>query len=268
LIEEVKMAPDGSYRVDIPSVKDAVSEEEWQTRVDLACAYRLVSHQGWLHGVANHISMRVPGEAEHFLLNPYGLEYREVTASSLVKIDLDGNKVMDSPFGVNQAGFVIHSAIHAARHDITCALHTHTEAGMAISALKCGLLPLSMSAIRFHNRMSYHDYEGVTLDTDERESIAAHLGPNNYAMILRNHGLLTLGRNIGEAYYLMYNLEKSCRSQLAAMATGAELEIPPEDVLEKSAQQSWQSGNNNTDVHPAWPAFMREMDALDPSYRN
>ena len=124
-----------------------------------------------------------------------------------------------------------------------------------------------MSAIRFHNRIAYHDYEGVTLDTEERERIAEHLG-NDYAMILRNHGLLTLGRNIGEAYYLMYNLEKACRAQLAAMATGAELEIPPEDVLEKSAGQSWQTGNNNMDVHPAWPAFMREMDDLDPSYRN
>ena len=261
------MVPDGSSRVDIPSLRGTVSEEEWQTRVDLACAYRLVAYQGWLHGIANHISIRVPGEDEHFLLNPYGLEFREVTASSLVKIDLDGNKVMDSPFGVNQAGFVIHSAIHAARKDITCALHTHTEAGMAVSALKCGLLPLNMSAIRFHNRIAYHDYEGVTLDTEERERIAEHLG-DHYAMILRNHGLLTLGRNLGEAFYLMYNLEKACRAQLSAMATGAELEIPPEDILEKSAQQSWQMGNNNMDVHPAWPAFMREMDDLDPSYRN
>lgn len=261
------MVPDGSYRVDIPSLKDRVSDEEWSARVDLACAYRLVAHQGWLHGIANHISMRVPGEDEHFLLNPYGLAYREVTASSLVKIDLDGNKIMDGPFGVNRAGFVIHSAIHAARKDITCAIHTHTEAGMAVSALKCGLLPLNMSAIRFHNRIAYHDYEGVTLDTEERERIAEHLG-DKYAMILRNHGLLTLGRNIGEAYYLMYNLEKACRAQVAAMATGAELEIPPEEVLEKSAEQSWLPNNSNTNVHPAWPAFMREMDDLDPSYRN
>lgn len=261
------MVPDGSSRVDIPSLKGSVSEEEWQTRVDLACAYRLVSHYGWTHGIANHISIRVPGEEEHFLLNPYGLEFREVTASSLVKIDLDGNKVADSPFGVNRAGFVIHSAIHAARKDISCAIHTHTEAGMAVSAIKCGLLPLSMSAIRFHNRIGYHDYEGVTLDTEERGRIAEHLG-DNYAMILRNHGLLTLGRNLGEAFYLMYNLEKACRSQLAAMATGAELEIPPESVLEKSAAQSWIPNNNDTSTHPAWPAFMREMDDLDPSYRN
>ena len=261
------MVPDGSYRIDIPSLKGKVSEDEWRSRVDLACAYRLVSHYGWTHGIANHISIRVPGEDEYFLLNPYGLEFREVTASSLVKIDLDGNKVMDSPFDVNQAGFVIHSAIHAARKDIVCAIHTHTEAGMAVSALKCGLLPLNMSAIRFHNRIAYHNYEGVTLDTDERARIAEHLGPH-YAMILRNHGLLTLGRSLGEAFYLMYHLEKSCRSQLTAMATGAELEIPPEEVLEKSAEQSWRSSNNNPEEHAAWPALMREMDDLDPGYRH
>ena len=261
------MAPDGSHRIEIPSLEGKVSEAEWATRVDLACAYRLVSHYGWTHGVANHISIRVPGEDEHFLLNPYGLEFREVTASSLVKIDLDGDTVMDSPFGINRAGFVIHSAIHAARRDATCAIHTHTEAGMAVSSLKCGLLPLNMSAIRFHNRIGYHDYEGVTLDTDERERLVADLG-NHYAMILRNHGLLTLGRNLGEAFYLMYHLEKSCRAQLAAMATGAELEVPPEHVLEKSAEQSWRPFHSNTGEHPAWTAFVREMDDLDPGYRS
>jgi ribulose-5-phosphate 4-epimerase/fuculose-1-phosphate aldolase len=261
------MAPDGSHRIDIPPVKGKVSEEEWEARVNLACAYRVVAHQGWLHGISNHISLRVPGDDEHFLINPYGLEYREVTASSLVKIDLDGNKVMDSPFGVNRAGFIIHGAIHGARKDITCAIHTHTEAGMAVSALKCGLLPLNMSAIRFYNRIAYHDYEGVVLDLEERERLVEHLG-SHYAMILRNHGLLTLGRNLGEAYYLMYNLEKSCRAQLAAMATGAELEIPPEAVLEKSAAQYWVPNEINVNEHPIWPALMREMDDLDPSYRN
>src|SRR5690606_31356588 len=154
-----------------------------------------------------------------------------------------------------------------ARKDVTCALHPHTAAGMAVSALECGLRPLTMSAIRFHNRIAYPDHEGVTLDTDERERIAAHLGPH-YAMILRNHGLLTLGRNLGEAFYLMYNLEKSCRAQLAAMATGTALEIPPEPVLEKSAEQSWRPNESNVNQHPAWPALVREMDDLDPSYRN
>tara|TARA_R110000787_G_scaffold35147_11_gene90582 strand:+ start:740 stop:1525 length:786 start_codon:yes stop_codon:yes gene_type:complete len=260
------MAPDGMQSIEIPSVRDKVSAEEWEARVNLACAYRLVDHFGWTHLTANHISLRVPGDEEHFLLNPYGLFYDEVTASSLVKIDLDGNKIMESEFGINQAGYVIHSAIHAARKDVTCALHTHTEAGMAVSAQKDGLLPLSMSAIRFHDRIAYHDYEGVTLDVEERDSIVADLG-DKYAMILRNHGLLTLGRNLGEAFYLMYNLEKACRSQLSAMAGGRELEIPPENVLQKSAEQSWRPNNSNTDQHPAWPALMRKMDRIDPSYR-
>jgi ribulose-5-phosphate 4-epimerase/fuculose-1-phosphate aldolase len=260
------MAPDGMGVLDIPSVRDKVSEEEWEARVNLACAYRLVDHFGWTHLIANHISLRVPGPDDHFLLNPYGLFYDEVTASSLVKIDLDGNKVMDSEFGINQAGYVIHSAIHAARKDVTCAIHTHTEAGMAVSAQKCGLLPLSMSAIRFHGYLAYHDYEGVTLDVEERESIVEHLG-DKYAMILRNHGLLTLGRNLGEAFHLMYNLEKACRSQLDAMAGGTELEIPPDEVVEKSARQSWIMNHNNTAEHPSWPAMMRKMDRIDPSYR-
>ena len=261
------MAPDGMQSLNIPSLRGEVSEEEWQARVDLACAYRLVAHYGWTHLTANHISLRVPGDEEHFLLNPYGLLFDEVTASSLVKIDLDGNKLMESDFGINQAGYVIHSAIHGARKDITCAIHTHTEAGMAVSSQKNGLLPLNMSAIRFYERIAYHDYEGVTVDVEERENIVKHLG-NHFAMILRNHGLLTLGRNLGEAFYLMYNLEKACRAQLAAMAGGAELEIPPEHVLQKSAEQSWRPNNNSPEEHPAWPAMMRKMDRVDPSYRD
>ena len=174
---------------------------------------------------------------------------------------------MESDFGINQAGYVIHSAIHGARKDITCAIHTHTEAGMAVSSQKNGLLPLNMSAIRFYERIAYHDYEGVTVDVEERENIVKHLG-NHYAMILRNHGLLTLGRNLGEAFYLMYNLEKACRAQLAAMAGGAELEIPPEHVLQKSAEQSWRPNNNSPEEHPAWPAMKRKMDRIDPSYRD
>ncbi len=263
------MAPDGigfTGRLDFPSVRDKVSEEEWEARVNLACAYRIVDHFGWTNVIANHISLRVPGVEEHFLINPYGLLYDEVTASSLLKIDLDGNKVMESDFEPNRAGFVIHSAIHRARKDVTCAIHTHTEAGMAVSAQKNGLLPLSMAAIRFYERIAYHDYEGVVLDLEEQESIVDHLG-DRYAMILRNHGLLTLGRNLGEAFYLMYNLEKACRSQLAAMAGGAELEIPSEDVLRKSAEQSWKPNNSNTEMHPSWPALMRKMDRIDPSYR-
>ena len=260
------MAPDGTQLNKIPTLKDKVGDEEWDARVNLACAYRVVAYFGWTHVIANHISLRVPGEEEHFLLNPYGLMFDEVTASSLVKIDLDGNKILESDFSINQAGFVIHSAIHGSRKDITCAIHTHTEAGMAVASQKKGLLPLNMSAIRFYDRIAYHDYEGVTLDINERERIVNDLG-EHYAMILRNHGLLTLGRNLGEAFYLMYNLEKACRAQLAAMASGSELEIPPEAVLQKSAEQSWYPNNNMSNQHPAWPALMRKMDRLDASYR-
>ena len=256
---------DGTGRPQIPSLKGRVSPEEWQARVDLACTYRLVAHYDWLHGISNHISLRAPGDDEHFLINPYGLHFREVTASSLVKVDLDGKIVSETEFGINPAGFVIHSAIHAARKDIACALHTHTEAGMAISSLKCGLLPLNMSAIRFHNRIAYHDYEGVTVEIDERARLAADLGPH-YAMILRNHGLLTLGKTPGDAFMLMYHLEKSCRAQLAAMQTGAKLEIPSQAVLEKSAAESWRSFDRPE--HPAWPALMREMDEFSPGFRD
>jgi len=255
---------DGTGPPEIPSLKGRVSEAEWQARVDLACTYRLVSHYGWTHGISNHISLRAPGDDEHFLINPYGLHFREVTASSLVKVDLDGNIVGDTEFGINPAGFVIHSAIHAARKDIACALHTHTEAGMAVSSLKCGLLPLNMSAIRFHNRIGYHRYEGVTVEIDERQRIAADLGPHN-AMILRNHGLLTVGKTPGDAFMLMYHLEKSCRAQLAAMQSGGELDIPSEEVLEKSARESWRSLNHAE--HAAWGALMREMDEFCPGYR-
>jgi ribulose-5-phosphate 4-epimerase/fuculose-1-phosphate aldolase len=261
------MAPDSLNAIEVPSLKGKVSDAEWQARVDLACAYRVVSHQGWTHVISNHISLRVPGEDDHFLINPHGLLFDEVTASNLIKIDLDGNKISESPFGINPAGFVIHGAIHAARKDITCAIHTHTEAGMAVSAQKGGLLPLNMSAIRFHNRIAYHPYEGVVLELEERERIVANLG-SHYAMILRNHGLLTLGRNLGEAFYLMYNLEKACRAQIAAMAGGAELEIPSDEVLEKSARQSWLPNDRNPEMHPAWPALMREMDRKDPGYRD
>ena len=251
---------------EIPSVKNLVSAEEWQARVNLACAYRIVDFYGWTNVIANHISLRVPGKADNFLINPYGLMYDEVTASSLVKIDLEGNKVIESIFEINQAGFVLHSAIHAARADVVCAIHTHTEAGMAVSAQKCGLLPITMAAIRFYGNLAYHEYEGVILDLAEQENIVKHLG-DKYAMILQNHGLLTLGRNLGEAFYLMYNLEKACRSQLAAMASGTDLNIPEKSILEKSSAQSWLANNRFTEMHPTWPALMRKMDRIDPSFR-
>jgi ribulose-5-phosphate 4-epimerase/fuculose-1-phosphate aldolase len=252
-------------RLDTPGMRDRVSAEEWETRVNLAACYRLVALYGWTHLVQNHISARVPGEDTHFLINPYGMLFREITASSLVKIDQDGRIVDDSPHTVNAAGFVIHSAVHAARHDLNCVLHTHTEAGMAISALKCGLLPLNQGAFRFHNRVAYHDYEGVALDLDERARIARDLGTRS-VMILRNHGLLTAGRTIAEAFVLMYHLEKTCRAQLMAMATGAELIIPPDDVCEHAAAQFERPGRPVTGTLD-WPALLREADDADPSFR-
>jgi len=251
-------------KLKIPSVRNRVSAGEWEARVELAAAYRLVALYGWTHLVANHISARVPGETAHFLINPYGLMFREITASSLIKIDHDGNIVDPTPYEVNRAGFVIHSAVHAARPEIDCVLHTHTEAGMAISALDCGLLPLNQGAFRFYNRIAYHDYEGVALDTDERTRLARDLGPHK-AMILRNHGLLTAGRTIGEAFLLMYHLEKTCKAQLMAQAAGAKFHIPPPDVCEHAARQ-FETGQVGGER--AWAALLREAYEADPAYRD
>lgn len=247
------------------SLHNRVSGDEWDTRVNLAACYRLVALYGWSHLTLNHISARVPGKDDHFLLNPNGLMFKEVTASSLVKIDLNGNILDDTPYEVNKAGFTIHSAIHAARPDVTCVLHTHTEAGMAISVLKRGLLMLEQGALRFYNRIGYHAYEGIALDLDERKRLVKSLGPH-FALILRNHGLLTCGREICEAFNLMYHLEKACKAQLMALSTGEELEWPSPEISEHTAQQAWR----NDRVHGArdWPALLREADAADPSYRD
>ena len=260
------MAPDGMHAIEIPSVRDKVSSEEWEARVNLACAYRLVDHFGWTHLTANHISLRVPGEEEHFLLNPYGLFYDEVTASSLIKIDLDGNKIMESEFGINQAGYVIHSAIHAARKDVTCALHTHTEAGMAVSAQKGGLLPLSMSAIRFHDRIAYHDYEGVALREDEKARLVADLADKTY-LILRNHGTLAVGASVADAFLHMFVLERACRIQALAQSGGASLIQLPASLVEGIMAQAEQA-TNGLGGQIAWPGLLRKLDRLDASFRD
>ena len=263
-----KMGTAHAELVEVPRVRDRVSPEEWQTRVDLAACYRLVFHYGWHHLILNHISARVPGDDEHFLLNPYGLMYSEVTASNLVKVDLEGTILDDTPYTINQAGYTIHSAVHGARPDVKCVLHTHTEAGMAISALNCGLLPLNQGALRFYNRVGYHEYEGIALDLDERARIVASLGPHK-ALILRNHGLLTAGQSIAEAFVLMYHLEKACAAQIAVGATTADSNVytfPPREVCEHAAQQAERNGRDHG--APSWPALVRMMDRLDPSFRN
>jgi len=248
----------------VPSLRQRVSDEEWQARVDLAAAYRLVAHYGWTHLINNHISLRVPGTQDQFLINPYGLLYEQVTASNLVKIDVDGNILDETPYQVNRAGFVIHSAIHMARQDLHAVLHTHTVAGQAVSALDCGLLPLNQSAMRFYKRIGYHDFEGVATDLDERKRIVVDLGEHK-CLILKHHGLLTAGVNIGEAFNLMYYLEKSCETQMMVLASNQPYSLPAQAACEKSAQIFWGNGR----VHDRdWPALLQLAESIDPSFRN
>ena len=251
------------------SLKERCSAEEWKTRVDLAACYRLVAHYDMADMMANHISARVPGEDNAFLINAYGMLYEEITASSLIKIDIDGNILArpdfgDLNYGINKAGYVIHGAVHRARHDAMCVIHTHTWAGMAVSALECGLLPITQTAMRFL-RIGYHEYQGVVLDRKEEESLLRDLG-NGEALILRNHGLLTVGKTIGEAFNWMHRLELACRSQLAAMATGAKLVPVPAPVLHET-YMNYQPQTRRPYGVMEWPALLRKLDRMDPSYR-
>src|SRR5882672_10249011 len=214
----------------------AGSEQEWQTRVDLAAAYRLVALYGWDDLIFTHISARVPGTEHHFLLNPYGMMFEEVTASSLVKVDLAGNKVDESPYFVNPAGFTIHSAVHAAREDALCVMHLHTDYGIAVSAQKEGLLPISQQAMLALASLAYHDYEGLALDDEEKPRLVADLGEKHF-MILRNHGLLTIGRTAAEAFLGMFLLERACKIQILAQAGGGELVEIPDPIIERVGTQ-------------------------------
>jgi len=243
---------------------------EAELRVQLAACYRLVAHFGMDDLIYNHISARVPGEAHHFLINPYGLLFSEITASSLVKIDLDGRKVEPSDHEVNQAGFVIHSAIHAGRPDALCVLHTHSEAGTAISAMPGGLAPVSQFAMRYQGHTGFHDYEGVALETGERERLVRDLGPH-HTLVLRNHGVLTVGRTIPEAFILMYYFEKAAKVQLLAqgsLAPGECLVLPAPEVSALAERQFTQFAG---DILPPgtreWPAFIRMLDRTQPDYR-
>jgi ribulose-5-phosphate 4-epimerase/fuculose-1-phosphate aldolase len=252
----------------VKSVRDQVSAEEWQTRVDLAAAYRLTALYGMTEMIANHISCRVPGSHDHFLINPYGMLYEEIDASCLIKVDLDGNVLFNaSDYGVNAAGFVIHSAIHMARHDVDCVAHTHTPAGMAVSAMECGLLPLAQTSMRFLH-IAYHDFEGIADDPAERERLVADLGQHE-AMVLRNHGLLVVGRTIPAAFNLLYRMERACEVQVMALSCNTKLVYPPRDVLEATfdkVKPRVDKPNRNGDL--AWPALLRKLDRVDSSYRN
>lgn len=248
----------------INELRDAVSDAEWETRVALAAAYRLVALHGWDDLVFTHISAAVPGEEGHFLINPYGMFFEEITASSLVKVNLAGEKVMESPFPINPAGFVIHSAIHAARHDVKCVLHTHTRAGIAVSAQKEGLLPLSQQSLFLMANVGYHDYEGVALNDDEKPRLVADLG-DKPALILRNHGLLSAAASIPEAFLIMYTLEVSCQIQINAQAGGGELISIPDAILAGASEQR-KLVTKGLGAELVWPGLLRKLDRNNPGY--
>lgn len=253
--------------LDLPSLRDRVSPEEWQSRVDLAACYRLMALWDMTDMIANHISVRVPGEPTHFLINAYGLLYEEITASSLIKIDFDGNIITKPPFeyGVNRAGFVIHSAIHRARHDVDCVIHTHTPAGMAISTLQCGLMPMTQTAMRF-SRVAYHDYSSVVVDLNEQAQLVADLGDADL-MVLRNHGLLAVGPTIAQAFSNIYRAELACKAQVLALSCGREIVMPPTDVIERTNYLYRPEVRRPFGILE-WPALLRKLDRIDPSYRN
>ncbi|MBY0502611.1 MAG: class II aldolase/adducin family protein [Bryobacteraceae bacterium] len=245
---------------------------EAELRVDLAAAYRLIHHFGWSELIWTHTTVRVPGPEHHFLINPYGYRFDEVRASNLVKVDLTGRIIGDPAQEINPAGFVIHSAIHLVRPDAGCVMHTHTVAGMAVAALACGLLPISMYALGYDGAVAYHDFEGPSLDPDERARLAANLGRQNI-LILRNHGLLTCGETVAQAFVRMYRLERACQVQLAAQATGSPLVIPPDPVRRISRErsdvflQAEGSQGYSRDPNPEFAAMKRLLDQQDPSYR-
>lgn len=254
----------------IHSMKGKVSDAEWQARVDLAACYRLVDLYGMADMMANHISARVPGEEGTFLINAYGMMYEEITASSLLKVDHHGNILTkpdfgDLGYGLNRAGSVIHSAVHAARPEVACVIHTHSWASMAVSSLECGLLPLTQTAMRFL-KVTYHDYQGVVLNESEQESLVRDLG-NAEAMILRNHGALTVGRSIGEAFNWLHRLELSCRAQIGTMSCNSPLAKVTPEVLEDTWNQ-YQPGTRRPYGLMEWPGLLRKLDRLDPSFRN
>jgi len=247
-------------------IQKLVSPEEWQLRVDLAACYRLVALYGWSDLVFTHISARVPGPEHHFLINPYGLMFDEITASSLIKVDQDCNKVIDSPYPVNPAGFVIHSAVHAAREDVQCVLHTHTRAGIAVSAQKNGVLPISQQSTFVLASLAYHDYEGVAFRDDEKPRLQADMGRANFLM-LRNHGLLTVGKTVADAFLSMYTFENTCQIQIAAQSGGGELtQVDPRIVDGVGQAMKVQTGGLGGAF--VWPSLIRKLDRVDGSYRD
>jgi ribulose-5-phosphate 4-epimerase/fuculose-1-phosphate aldolase len=251
--------------VEIPSLQDKVPEAEWKVRVDLAAAYRLVAHYGWDDLIFTHLSARVPGPEHHFLLNPYNLMFEEVTASSLVKVDMNGHPVEPTPFITNPAGFTIHSALHMAREDAQAVMHLHTPHGQAVAAHAEGLLPLTQTAMLVRDDVAYHDYEGVAVDLGERERLVADIGSKG-AMLLRNHGTLAVGETVGEAFVRLYFLERACQAQILALSAGeGNLNNPPQGAPEVTAEQG-KIGLKMAAGALAWPALLRKAYRLDPSF--
>ena len=249
--------------MEIASLKQVVSADEWRLRVDLAACYRLVAMYGWSDLVFTHITARIPGPEHHFLINPYGLMFDEITASSLIKVDQQCNKIIDSPFPVNPAGFVIHSAVHEARDDIICVLHTHTRAGVGVSAQKGGILPISQQSTFVLASLAYHDYEGVAFRDDEKPRLQAHLGNANF-LVLRNHGLLTVGKTIADAFLSMYTFENACRIQIDAQAGGELIEVNP--LIVKGVAQAMKVQTGGLGGAFVWPSLLRRLNREQPGY--
>ncbi len=251
----------GSSTKSLKAVPNNMTKEEWETRVDLAAAYQLMALRGWTDLAGTHISARIPGSEDHFLLNPFGMLFDEVTASSLIKVDCDGNILSESEFPLNLAGYVIHSAVHMAKPDIQCVMHTHTTNGVAVAMQRDGLLPLSQIAALLQGYLRYHEYEGAALDTDERERIVESLNTGR-CMILRNHGLLTVGESIGEAFVWMHHIEKACGNQIAAMSGGAQLSHLSQSMLAYTRDQGLNmfSGEGFATPGHEWPALLRQLE--------
>jgi ribulose-5-phosphate 4-epimerase/fuculose-1-phosphate aldolase len=256
-------------QLEFKSAKEHFSPTEWETRVDCACAYRLVHYYGMDDMIYNHISARVPGKNEHFLLNPFGMLYEEICASSLVEVDINGNVTWKPEFAAgldyrfNPAGYIIHSAIHRERSDVGCIIHTHSLAAMAIASLECGLLPITQTAMRFA-KVAFHDYSGVVIDLAEQKRLVHDLGDCE-VMILRNHGLLAVGETVAQAFNNTYRMERACRSQLAAMACNSKLVLPPQSVIEHT-NHLYKSEVRRPYGLLEWPAMRRLMDRVDPRY--
>ena len=254
--------------LDIAPIQGSVSDAEWQARVDLAACYRLCDRYGMSDMIYTHISCRVPDQDGAFLLNPNGMLFSEITASSLLKVNMEGELLYrpQTPYGLHPAGFTIHSGIYRARPDAKAVMHTHTIAGMAVSSLKCGLLPLTQTATRFYGRIAYHDFRGPERDPSEREALARSIGSRNYC-ILRNHGLLTIGESVAEAFTAMWGMERASQAQLQAMACNTELAMPSDEVVQKSCAM-YDPPNSRRYGLLEWPGLLRQVDKTDPDFRS